>query len=119
MRKHPGDLAGLPVAGLATAPLAVLAQRDAIRRVALALIGLVVAPLAVLTGEGHCNAHVSAGHNGLPCKGEMKMIEPALTRGKRKTRPGASRRRSLACRRTRRSDVRGWTVAGTSRRAQR
>src|SRR6185312_5616470 len=77
----PRDLTGLPVAGLATAPLAVFPQRDAIRRVALALIGLIVAPLAILAGEGHSNAHVTAGHNGLPCKGLMKMIEPAPTRG--------------------------------------
>src|SRR3954449_2740619 len=47
------------------APLAVLAQRDAIGVVALALVRLVVAPLALLAGEGDSDAHVSAGHTPL------------------------------------------------------
>src|SRR3954451_1227345 len=51
------------------APLAVLAQRDAIGVVALALVRLVVAPLALLAGEGDSDAHVSAGHT--PLRGEM------------------------------------------------
>src|SRR3954452_6726530 len=62
------DLAGLPVARVRAAPLAELAQGDAIRRVALGLVGLVIAPLALLAGEGHSDAHVSAGHEALPCK---------------------------------------------------
>src|SRR3954447_19244232 len=51
------------------APLAVLAQRDAIGVVALALVRLVVAPLALLAGDGDSDAHVSAGHTSL--RGEM------------------------------------------------
>src|SRR4051794_14870110 len=53
--------------GVATAPLAELAQGDAVGVVSLALVRLVVAPLAVLAGEGYSDAHVSAGHlGGLP-----------------------------------------------------
>src|SRR5919108_5729669 len=59
----PPRLAGLPVARMRPAPLAVLAQRDAVRVVALALVRLVVAPLALLAGEGDSDAHVSAGHS--------------------------------------------------------
>jgi hypothetical protein len=47
------------------APLAVLAQRDAIRIVALGLLGLIVPALAVLAGEGHSDPDVSAGHDGV------------------------------------------------------
>src|ERR671937_224211 len=59
-------LAGLPVAGVLTAPLAVLAQGDAIGIVALGLVRLVVAPLALLASEGDSDAHVSAGHVAAP-----------------------------------------------------
>src|SRR3954454_3578948 len=48
--------------GVALAPLAVLVQRDAIRVVALGLVGLVVPALALLTGEGDCDPDISAGH---------------------------------------------------------
>src|SRR3954454_21147101 len=65
-RHGAAPLAGLPVARVATAPAAVLAQRDAIGVVALGLVGLIVAPLAVLTGESHSDAHVSAGHLAAP-----------------------------------------------------
>src|SRR5215213_9757125 len=58
-------LPGLPVARVLLAPLAVLAQRDAIRVVALGLVRHVVATLADLTGEGHSDSHVSAGHSAL------------------------------------------------------
>src|SRR3954453_1215776 len=68
MTDHP-LLAGLPMAGVRPAPLAVLAQRDAIGVVALALVRLVVAPLALLAGEGDSDAHVSAGH--APLRDEM------------------------------------------------
>src|SRR4030095_16161314 len=61
-----GPLARLAGACVAAAPRAVLAQRDAIGVVALALVGLVVAPLALLAGEGDSDAHVSAGHVALP-----------------------------------------------------
>jgi hypothetical protein len=44
------------------APLAVLAHPDAIRVVALGLVGLIVASLAVLAREGDSDANVSAGH---------------------------------------------------------
>src|SRR5689334_5354559 len=57
-----GLLARLAVPCVAPAPLAVLPQRDAIRIVALGLLGLVVPALAVLAGEGHSDPDVSAGH---------------------------------------------------------
>src|SRR3954471_5364485 len=68
---HDGSprLAGLPVARVRPAPLAVLAQRDAVGVVALALVRLVVAPLALLACEGDSDAHVSAGHT--PLRDEM------------------------------------------------
>src|SRR3954452_24824721 len=47
---------------MAPAPLAVLAQGDAIRVVALGLLGLVVPALALLACEGHSDPDVSAGH---------------------------------------------------------
>jgi integral membrane protein len=56
-------LPGLPVGRLAAAPLAELAQRDAIGVVALRLIRLVIAPLAVLAGEGYCDSDISASHS--------------------------------------------------------
>jgi hypothetical protein len=45
-----------------TAPLAVLAQLDAVRVVALGLIGLVVPALAVLAREGDGDPDISTGH---------------------------------------------------------
>jgi hypothetical protein len=59
-------LARLPMAGVLTAPLAVLAQADAIRIVSLGLVRLVVASLALLAGEGDSDTHVSAGHLAAP-----------------------------------------------------
>src|ERR1700749_49203 len=56
-------LAGLAVARMPPAPLAVLAQRDALGVVALGLVGLIVAPLALLAREGDADAHVSGGHD--------------------------------------------------------
>src|SRR3954451_20331847 len=44
------------------APLAVLAQGDAVRVVALGLLGLVVPALALLAGEGDGDPDISAGH---------------------------------------------------------
>jgi hypothetical protein len=44
------------------APLAVLAQGDAVRVVSLGLVGLVVPALALVTGECHSDPDVSAGH---------------------------------------------------------
>ena len=44
------------------APVAVLAQLDAVGRVPPRLIGLVIAPLALLASERHCDSNVSAGH---------------------------------------------------------
>src|SRR3954469_13414308 len=91
----PPRLARLPVARVRAAPLAVLAQRDAIRVVALALVRLVVAPLAVLAGEGHSDAHVSAGHVAAP--GEV--VRSAGGPGQRNDPPRASRHSILAQRR--------------------
>ena len=69
------------------APLAVLAQRDAIGVVALALVGLVVAALALLAGEGDSDPHVSAGHT--PLRDEMWGRPTALGTEKRPA-PGES-----------------------------
>ena len=84
-------LAGLPVARVPPAPLAVLAQGDAIGVVALGLVGLVVAPLALLAGEGDSDAHVSAGHAG------SSVVEEVFGRptgpGQRKDPPRASQDR--------------------------
>jgi len=59
---HRVYLARLAVPGMAPAPLAVLAQGDAIRVIALGLLGLVVPALAVLAREGYSDPDVSAGH---------------------------------------------------------
>src|SRR5215212_9205344 len=69
--------------GMPAAPLAVLAQGDAIRVVALGLVGLVVPALALLAGEGHSDPDVSAGHDG--CSVKSKIMAP----GKGKPRTGA------------------------------
>src|SRR5271166_2974654 len=55
-------LTGLPMAGVSATPAAVLAQRDPIGVVALALVRLVVAMLALLAGEGDSDSDISAGH---------------------------------------------------------
>src|SRR5919107_3052215 len=68
----PRDLPGLPVARVAAAPLAELAQRDALRVVALGLVRLVVAPLALLASEGDTDAHVSAGHGWRAPSGRLR-----------------------------------------------
>src|SRR5919112_5755378 len=68
---------------MATAPLAVLAQRDAVRVVALGLVGLVVPALALLTREGDGDPDVSAGH--LTACSETRVLAP----GKGKPRHGA------------------------------
>src|ERR1044072_9181900 len=74
-----GRLPGLPVARVLLAPLAVLAQGDAIRVVALGLVRHVVATLADLAREGHSDTHVSAGHSALrDCKRTEK--RPAVGR---------------------------------------
>jgi hypothetical protein len=59
---HRCYLARLAMPGMTPAPFAVLAQGDAIRVVALRLLGLVVPALAILACEGHCDPDVSAGH---------------------------------------------------------
>ena len=87
---QPGS-AGFPVRGVPAAPAAVLAQLDAIRVVALALVCLVVAPLALLTREGDSDANVSASH-GLPVLQEMVERAP----GEEKPRHGREVGRSLA-----------------------
>src|SRR3954447_6657425 len=87
----PPRLARLPVARVRAAPLAVLAQRDAIRVVALALVRLVVAPLALLAGEGDCDADVSAGHTPLRVR-----CGPTGWSGQKNDPRRASRHRILA-----------------------
>src|SRR5690348_14955152 len=89
----PPRLARLPVARVRAAPLAVLAQRDAIGVVALALVGLVVAMLALLAREGDSDSNVSAGHRDscLSWRSWTKK-NPAQTRGQASVaRPGAAR----------------------------
>ena len=81
-QQRSGVLASLPMAGVATAPAAVLAQGDPVGVVALALVGLVVAMLAILAGEGDSDSDVSAGH----------VVSPAWSlyvacAGRRKTPP--------------------------------
>src|SRR5439155_167659 len=88
-------LARLPVAGVAATEAAVLAQRDAIGVVALALVGLVVAMFAVLAGEGHCDSYVSARHVEVPAV-VMGLDEekPRPARGRSSVaRPSQARRR--------------------------
>src|SRR5687768_7960271 len=79
-------LSGFPVAGVPPAPLAVLAQRDAIGVVALGLIGLIVPALALLAREGDGDPDVSTGHvaarsegRGLACRAKKN---PAPARGR-------------------------------------
>jgi hypothetical protein len=67
--------------GVLATPAAVLAQRDAIGVVALALIRLVVAMLALLAGEGDSDSHVSAGHD----QKSLRSVGGEL--GRRKTPP--------------------------------
>src|SRR4029078_3639590 len=55
-------LTRLAMPGMPPAPLALLAQRDAIRVIALGLLGLVVPALALLACEGDSDPDVSAGH---------------------------------------------------------
>src|SRR4051794_20880435 len=55
-------LAGLAMRRVTAAPLAVLAQLDAIRRVPLGLVRLVVAPLAVLACKRDRDSDISACH---------------------------------------------------------
>src|SRR6476620_11486532 len=55
-------LAGLAMRLVATAPLAVLAQLQTVRRVPLGLVGLVVAALAVLTCKRHRDSYISTCH---------------------------------------------------------
>src|ERR1700741_4773211 len=79
------SLPGLAVPGVAPAPLAVLAQRDAIRVVALGLLGLVVPALALLAGEGHSDPDVSAGHDGVLRESWFVTKEnPAPARGRQR-----------------------------------
>src|SRR3954449_1833415 len=77
--------------GMPPAPLAVLAQRDAIRVVALGLVGLIVPALALLAGEGHSDPDVSAGH------GETALREGRdWRRAKENPAPARGRARRIA-----------------------
>src|SRR6476469_2894483 len=77
---------------MTAAPLAVLAQRDAIRVVALGLLRLVVPALAILTGEGHSDPDVSAGHG----RRAPRVVGSWMRRGRRKPRSGARWQRRIA-----------------------
>src|SRR5918911_667456 len=78
--------------GVPTAPLAVLAQRDAIGVVALGLVGLVVPALALLAREGDGDPDVSAGHGTDVLRESVGLAkeDPAPARGRRPriARPG-------------------------------
>jgi len=58
---------------VALAPAAVLAQLEALRVVALALIRLVIPALAFLAGEGGSDPDVSTGHIQIPLRDGMKV----------------------------------------------
>src|SRR4051812_6693433 len=78
------SLAGLAVPRVLPAPLAVLAQRDAIGVVPLGLVGLVVPALALLACEGDGDPDVSTGHDAARSEGRGQ-----LAPGKEKPRSGA------------------------------
>src|SRR5689334_11786513 len=81
---------------MAPAPLAVLLQCDAVRVVALGLVGLVVPALALLAREGDGDPDVSAGHSGTP-KGLRCGSSPVRRAlGKGKPRTGARSRARIA-----------------------
>src|SRR6185295_7002778 len=85
------SLTGLAVARVPPAPAAVLAQADAIRVVALGLVGLVVPALALLAGEGDSDPDVSAGH------GETALREGRdWRRAKENPAPARGRARRIA-----------------------
>src|SRR5690349_23462707 len=77
---------------MTAAPLAVLAQRDAIRVVALGLLRLIVPALALLAGEGHSDPDVSAGHG----RRAPRVVGSWMRRGKGKPRSGARWQRRIA-----------------------
>jgi len=77
------SLTRLAMPGMTPAPLAVLAQRDAIRVIALGLLGLVVPALAVLACEGHSDPDVSAGHG----RRAPRVVGSWVRAGQRKTPP--------------------------------
>ena len=83
--RHRPPLAGFLVRRVAPAPAAVLAQLDPVRRVPARLVGLVVAPLALLAGERHSDAHISAAMS-------PRFIGAAGYRGQKNPRPGGARR---------------------------
>jgi hypothetical protein len=70
-----------------TTPATVLAQRDPIGAVALALIGLIIAMLAILASEGDSYPNVSASHVENPCVVVERVVQPAW--GEEKPRPSA------------------------------
>src|SRR3954453_9650711 len=106
-------LAGLAVRRVVAAPLAVLAQLDAVRRVPLGLVRLVVAPLAVLARKRDCDSYISACHElaessagGAYRRGDdwrrRRAERAALRAAARGFHRGAQRaRRRAACRRRR------------------
>src|SRR4051812_30954113 len=73
-----------------TAPLAVLAHVDAVRVVALGLVGLVVAALALLAREGDSDPNISTGHEGDSEDGG------AIRRAKENPAPARGRQRRIA-----------------------
>src|SRR3954465_12590764 len=73
-RISPMGLARLPVRGMAAAPAAVLAELDAVGRVALRLQRLVVPPLALGAGEGDGNSDSALCHG----KGTLRLSEKVI-----------------------------------------
>src|SRR3954452_10146685 len=77
---------------MAPAPLAVLAQPDAIRVVALGLLGLVVPALAILACEGHSDPDVSAGHE----RRAPRVVGSWMRRAKENPAPARGRQGRIA-----------------------
>lgn len=80
------------MAGMATAPAAVFAQRHAIRRVALAFVRLIITSLTVLALEGDCDAYISTGHALTP----VLEVASKDCLGQKNDPPQASRKLSVA-----------------------
>src|SRR3954454_5233081 len=81
------------MARMPPAPLAVLAQGDAVRVVALGLLGLVVPALALLAREGDGYPDVSAGH-GTACSESRWFVGRRGGKGKPRTGARSARKDS-------------------------
>src|SRR3954468_920694 len=85
-------LAGLAMRRVVAAPLAVLAQLDAVRRVPLGLVRLVVAPLAGLARKRDRDSYISACHGPVESSAALRERSSAPAAATRRARPGRSAR---------------------------